>query len=282
MVAFNNDKINPIIVNNYEIRLAENSAEVLACQKLRYEHMIKEYAPDAGDNNDGVNPTNSDDARAGIDRDKFDDYCAHLIVINHELGDNPDDNIIATYRFMRAEHKNKIGRWYSDGEFDLSKLKPIENQLLELGRATVHTNFRNNITMKLLWQGIANYAQKYDIKYMIGTASFHSTDINELKEAMSFVYHYCAMPDEFDCPAITDDARDMNLMPKDEIDPKKTLLNLPPVIKGYLRVGGCSFGKSAFVDFPFGCIDIFTFFEFEKASEKYMNHFMGDVGNSDT
>ncbi len=268
MVAFNNDSI-----NNYEIRLAQTPDEVLACLKLRYEHFIKEYSPDDGDNNNGVNPTNSEDAKNGIDRDKFDDYCAHLIVINHELGENPADNIIATYRFMRKVYKEQAGRWYSSSEFDLSKLAPIEEKVLELGRATVHTDYRNNIVIKLLWQGIANYIQKYDLKYMIGTASFHSTDINDLKETMSFLYHYYPMPDEYDCPAITDDARDMNLLPKEQIDPKKALLDLPPVIKGYLRIGGCSFGRSAFIDFPFGCTDVLTFFEFEKASDKYMNHF---------
>ena len=273
MVAYNNDSIQPIIVNDYEVRLAQNSDEVLACQKLRYKYLIKEYANDEGDNNNGVNPTSAEDARNGIDRDIFDDYCAHLIVINHALGDDLSKNIVATYRFMRSVHKEQVGRWYSETEFDLSKIKPIENQVLELGRATVHADFRNNIVINLLWHGIAVYINKYNIKYMIGTASFHSTDMNELKESMSFIYHYCPMPDQYDAPAITEYARDMNLLPKDAIDPKKALLNLPPAIKGYFRIGGCTFSRSAFIDFPFGCIDILTFFEVDKASEKYMKHY---------
>jgi len=273
MVRHNSDSIDPVIVNNYEVRLTKNDAEILACQKLRYNHLIKEYTEGVGDNNDGVNPTSAEDARNGIDKDDFDDYCAHLVVINHDLGEDPDKNIIATYRFMRKEHKEKIGRWYSETEFDLEKIKPIEDKVLELGRATVHTDFRNNITLNLLWHGIAVYINKYSIKYMIGTASFHSTDMNELKESMSFIYHYCPMPDNYNAPAITEYARDMNLIPKDQIDPKKALLNLPPAIKGYFRIGGCTFSKSAFIDYPFGCIDILTFFEVDKASEKYVKHY---------
>ncbi len=276
MVAYNNDSIDPIIVNDYEVRLAQSPDEVLACQRLRYQYLIKEYTPDAGDNNNGVNPTSAEDARNGIDRDNFDDYCAHLIVINHALGNDLNKSIIATYRFMRKIHKDKIGRWYSETEFDLTNIKPIEDKVLELGRATVHADFRNNIVINLLWHGIAVYINKYDIKYMIGTASFHSTDMNALKESMAFIYHYCPMPDQFDSPAITEYARNMNLLPKESIDPKKALLNLPPAIKGYFRIGGCTFSKSAFIDFPFGCIDILTFFEVDKASEKYMKHYFNN------
>ena len=275
MVAFNNDYIEPLTVNNLEIRLAKNEKEVLACQKLRYEHFIKEYIEEGskGDNNNGVNPTDSESARLGIDKDQFDDYCAHLIIIDKNLGEDPEKNIIATYRLMRKEQAKMIGRFYSETEFNIDKIKDMDCEILELGRATVHRDYRNNITLKLLWEGIAEFVYTYNIKYMFGTASFHGVNEKEYSEELAFIYHYCKMPKDLMAYAFTEDARKMDLIDKDKLDTKKTLLKLPTVIKGYLRTGGCTFADTAFIDFPFGCIDVFVFFDTSKVNDKYLKLF---------
>lgn len=278
MKSLNNDYIMPIVIGNYEVRIANSKEELLQAQKLRYQYLVKEYCPDDGSHNNGVNPTNSVAASEGIDTDDFDDYCSHLIVINHEL--KKAEQIIATYRLMRKQHKDMIGRWYSEAEFDLSNLKEFEPQILELGRATVHEDYRNNITLKLLWNGIAAFLKTYNLRYMIGTASFKGTEVNKVAEELSFLHHFFAMEDKLMAKAITSDAKNTDLISKDEVNQKQALIKLPPIIKGYLRTGGCFFSKTAFIDYPFGCIDILVFFDSTKTNEKYMNHFFGGKENN--
>ncbi len=273
MKTLNNDYIEPIVVGAYEVRIANSEEELLKAQKLRYEYLIKEYSPDDGACNDGANPTDSNAASLGIDCDEFDKYCSHLIVINHELP--KDEQIIATYRMMRNKYKEMVGRWYSSSEFNLDNLASIEDQTIELGRATVHVDHRNNTTLKMLWYGIGAFIQKYNLRYMIGTASFKGDDVSKYASELSFLKHFCAMPEEYMAYAISKDAAEIDAIDKDSIDQKKAIMDLPPIIKGYLRTGGCSFSTTAFIDRPFGCIDVLVFFDAEKTSDKYAQQFLG-------
>ncbi len=272
MEMLNKDYIEPIISGSYEVRVAKSEEEIIAAQKLRYEYLIKEYTPDDGACNDGVNPTDVSSALKGIDQDEFDKYCAHLIVINHELED--ENKIIATYRIMRKSYKDMVGRWYSQAEFNLDNIMPIEEQTMELGRATVHVDHRNNTTLKMLWYGIGAFIVKYNLRYMIGTASFKGEDISKYISELSFLKHFCAMPDEYMAYAQKPDGVEIDAIDKESIDPRRAIMDLPAIIKGYLKTGGCSFSTTAFIDKPFGCIDVLVFFDAENMHEKYAQQFL--------
>ncbi len=245
-----------------EVRLAETTEEVDAAQALRY-HVFYE---------EGGAKASAETAARKRDFDAYDAVCDHLLVIDHGQGADPMDCIIGTYRLTRREHAEKLGQFYTASEYDISGLLAMKQPILELGRSCTHPNYRNRSTMQLLWQGIAKYVFTHDIAMMFGCASFHGTNPQDLAVQLSYLHHF-HQADADICPkALPNLYTNMNLLAKDEINPRRALATLPPLLKGYLRLGGC-IGDGAVIDHQFNTTDVCIMVQTDAVTGKYLRHY---------
>ncbi len=254
---------------NFEVRLAKNESEIIASQKLRYEIFFIE---------DGATPSEQvkNEER---DFDYFDPFCDHLIAIDKNAGDNPKDYVIGTYRLMIKEGAKKAGRWYSQSEFNVEKFNDYKGEVLELGRACVKKEFRTKIVMQMLWNGLAAYMFDKDIKLMFGCGSFLGINPEEHKQALAYLYHNHMADGDLAIEAITDDRRDYPVIPQEEINEKRAFLDLPTLLKAYLRVG-CKVSRSLFIDWGFNCFDVLIIFETKNLKKSYLDHYEKKIKNS--
>lgn len=247
-----------------EVRLARSLKEIKAAQKLRFKIFYEEMH---------ARP----DWRMRVTRrdiDPYDIFCDHLLVLDH---DRPKGKrIVGTYRLLRQEVAQRHDGFYSSGEYDLTPMMTDtfraqigeDKQLLELGRSCVHKDYRANSTINMLWKGIAEYLKEHNIAYMFGCASFEGTDPDEFTQSMSYLYHNHLVPDDFKVRALEDQFVEMNRIPADELDVRAARRALPPLIKGYLRIG-CFIGDGAVVDEQFGTTDVFILLPVEKIAKRY-------------
>lgn len=250
------------------VRLARTPAEIEAAQKLRYDIFYREY---------GARPIGNMET-LGRDFDKYDDDADHLIVIDRRINTVPE-RIVGTYRLIRTEAAKRIGQFYSASEYDISKLEKTIPSLMEVGRSCVHADYRSRNVLQLLWQGIAEYITYYDIGALFGCASFHGIDVGAHASTMAYLHHYHRAPDEF-CPRALDGQYvGMDLIAKDQLNPKEALLKLPPLIKGYLRLGGFV-GDGAVIDTQFNTVDVCIIVKTGMVSNRYKKHYERKVGAS--
>lgn len=244
-----------------ELRVAENAAEIEAAQALRYRVFYEEL-------NAKPTPEMSTQRR---DFDSFDPYCDHLIIIDRAKGEGAA-GIIATYRLMRREQASRRGQFYSIDEYDISALVNYRGGILELGRSCVDPAYRTKAAMNLMWKGIADYILHYNIGVLFGCASFPGTDPEEHKMALSYLYHRHLAPAEYRARALPGRYVPMNMMPLEQIDEKRAFVSLPPLIKGYLRLGGFV-GDGAVVDPQFGTVDVSVVVVHHLITDKYVKHY---------
>jgi putative hemolysin len=248
-----------------EVRLARTAAEVRRAQKLRYDVFYREMS--------AVADTALYFARRDIDL--FDAICDHLLVIDH--GAQPlrkSPAIVGTYRLLRQDIAERSGGFYSAGEFDVGALVERHRDLrfLELGRSCVLPQYRNKRTVELLWHGIWTYVLEHRIDVMIGCASLDGTDPDRLALPLSFLHHYARAPEEWRTAALPGRHVELDRMPKDVIAPKAALQVLPPLIKGYLRLGAFV-GDGAVVDRQFGTTDVLIILPVSEIQARYLAHF---------
>ena len=259
-----------------EVRLARNAAEITAAQSLRfrvfYEEMAAKPSPEV--------------AAARRDFDRFDDYCDHLLVIDRQLGDGPE-SIVGTYRLLRRSVADRHGGFYTETEFDITQLKAVPGELLELGRSCVDARYRTRPTMQMLWTGIAAYVFANDIRVMFGCASLPGTDPQAVAGALSYLHHRHLAPAAIRPRALANRFVDMNLLPADGVDEadaaraldaRAALAGLPPLIKGYLRLGGF-IGEGAVIDHEFNTIDICIIVVTDQITDKYFNHYQRNLAD---
>ncbi|MBX7146609.1 MAG: GNAT family N-acetyltransferase [Alphaproteobacteria bacterium] len=251
-----------IRLGDIELRLAKDAREIEAAQALRYKIFYQEMA---------AQPT-EDMKKTGRDFDQFDNFCDHLVVIDHKKRQNEASGIIATYRLMRREDAAKCGRFYSIDEYNLGPILTMSGDIMELGRSCVDINYRSKSIMQLLWRGIADYVRFYDIKLMFGCASFPGTDYKEWALSLSYLYHYHLAPSDL-CPkALIERYVSMNIIEKDQINVREALFKLPPLIKGYLRLGGFV-GDGAVIDWQFNTIDVCIIVKTDLVTQRYIKHY---------
>ena len=247
---------------NMEVRLAASVEEVDAAQSLRFRVFYTA----------GGATASAETAALERDRDAFDAVCDHLLVIDRARGESPAENIVGTYRLMRREHAEKAGRFYTSAEYDISRILAIPGPILELGRSCTDPGYRNRSTMQLLWQGIAQYVFANDIEMMFGCASMSGTDPQALALELSYLHHFHAAPEEFRPRALPHLYTTMDLMPKDSVSPKQALNTLPPLVKGYLRLGGFV-GDGAVIDRQFNTTDVCVMVKTDLVTDKYFRHY---------
>jgi L-ornithine Nalpha-acyltransferase len=249
-----------------EVRLAQKKQDVKRAQKLRYRVFYE----------NGTAIADATTMLARRDKDAFDRICDHLLVIDHAAkptlsGKQP---VVGTYRLLRQEVANGNHGFYTEGEFDISGI--IERhpalRFLELGRSCVLPRYRNKRTLELLWQGIWSYVRHHRVDVMIGCASFDGINPERLALPLSFLHHYAAAPEVWRARANCSRYVDMNRMTREAIDPKVALRQLPPLIKGYLRLGAY-IGDGAVIDHQFGTIDVLIVMPVAAIKTRYIEHF---------
>jgi len=249
---------------NLEVRLAETEEEIQAAQALRYAVFYEEMAAQPS-------PAMAADRR---DFDAYDDVAHHLLVIDHARGKGPQA-VVGTYRLIQRDGAAKIGAFYSASEYDIAKVEAHPGAILELGRSCVAGPYRSGGTMQLLWRGIAAYLFHHDIEIMFGCASLPGIDPAKHALPLSYLYHFHRAPDGL-CPrALPERYVDMRMIAKDDIDQRAALLRLPPLIKGYLRLGGFV-GDGAVVDPQFHTTDVCVIVKTDWVTGKYFRHYTRD------
>lgn len=251
----------PIKVGNLVARLASDDSEIEAAQALRYRVFYEEMS---------ANPSPEVEA-AKRDFDRFDEICDHLLVIDTQRNDLPG-GVVGTYRLLRSSVAERNGGFYTSDEYEISRIAATPGETLELGRSCVEEEYRNRPTMQLLWQSIAQYVFRYDIDIMFGCASMPGTDPDALALPLSYLYHYHLAPPALRPRALDERYVDMRLLTEDEIDQRRALAALPPLIKGYLRLGGFV-GDGAVVDYDFNTTDVSIVVKTELVTDKYFKHY---------
>jgi putative hemolysin len=246
---------------NFGVRIATSEAEIDAVQALRYHVFYEEM---------GARPSEAA-AASKRDRDAYDDVADHLLVVDHAIGPGPE-GVIATYRLIRAVAAQRIGRFYSAAEYDITPLVDFRGHVLELGRSCVHPAYRNRAAMQVLWRGIAAYVFLYRIDLMFGCASLPGTEPDAVATELTYLYHNHLAPPALRPRALPDRYVDMRRLDPATIDPKRAQASLPPLIKGYLRLGGFV-GDGAVIDRQFNTTDVAVVVKTDLMTDKYYRHY---------
>ena len=255
-------------IGSLEVRLARKRGEIRRAQRLRYKVFYEEMSA-------------VPDALAMLsrrDEDAYDAVFDHLLVLDHGEPSNGRrwrrPKVVGTYRMLRQEVADLYDGFYTQGEYDIAPLlqaKP-DYSFMELGRSCVLKPYRNKRTLELLWQGVWSYVREHGADVMIGCASFEGTDPAAHALALSFLHHNALAPEEWRVRAHDHLRVDMNMMPREAVNTRAALKALPPLIKGYLRVGAYV-GDGAVIDHQFGTTDVFIIVPVEAIRSRYFDHF---------
>ncbi|WP_408886187.1 GNAT family N-acetyltransferase [Lichenicoccus roseus] len=246
---------------NLGVRIAVSAAERDAAQALRYRIFYEEM---------GAQPDDTA-RRLKRDIDIFDDVADHLLVIDHALGSGPR-GVVGTYRLVQNEGAERVGRFYTSDEYDISRITGFPGRLLELGRSCVDPAYRGRAVMQLLWRGIAAYVFLHRIDVMFGCASLPGTDPDRLAAELTYLYHNHLAPPALRLRAVPARHIEMRRCDPATLDHKRTQLLLPPLVKGYLRLGGF-IGDGAVVDQQFNTTDVAVVVKTDLITDKYYRHY---------
>lgn len=255
-------------IGTLETRLARNSREIDAAQHVRYKVFVEEMGASI--------PPEAERLRRDIDA--WDSVCDHLLVLDTTIDGRPEDRIVGTYRLLRQEIAAKAGGFYSASEFDVAPLlaRHPSKRFMELGRSCVLPAYRTKRTVELLWQGNWAYALKHGVDAMFGCASFPGIVPEEHALALSFLHHSVPACGDWAVKARADRYRSMDLMPEEAIHPKRALMAMPPLVKGYLRLGAMV-GEGAVVDAEFRTTDVLIVLPITNISGRYLNYYGADA-----
>jgi putative hemolysin len=253
--------IGELRAGNLGLRIARTPDELEAAQLLRFRVFYQELGahPDAAA------------AQSGRDSDRYDAVADHLLVVDHDLGTGPDA-VIGTYRLIRREAAQTVGGFYSADEYDISMIERFPGRVLELGRSCVDAAYRGRAVMQLLWRGIAAYVFTHNIDLMFGCASLPGNDVDALAAELTYLYTNHLAPADIRMKALPERHVEMRRMDPGEIDARQVLVSLPPLIKGYLRLGGFV-GDGAVIDRQFNTTDVAVVVQTDLVTGKYYRHF---------
>ena len=254
-----------------EVKLASTTAEIDAAQALRYQVFYEEM---------GAVPTPEMQARQR-DFDAFDEHCDHLLVIDHAR--KTGGPIIGTYRLIRRAAAKRCGGFYSSGEYDIQQIIDYPGEILELGRSCIAADYRTGQVMQILWRGLTSYVFQHNIALMFGCASLPGTDPAQLAVPLSYLYHHHLAPPALRARALPERYVDMQLLPREAFNPDAAFdalkmdqrggsNSLPPLIKGYIRVGGFV-GDGAVIDPQFNTTDVFIIVKTDLITRRYIKHY---------
>ncbi|MFF0557873.1 GNAT family N-acetyltransferase [Streptomyces sp. NPDC004266] len=237
----------------YVVGLARDQEDVRAAQRLR--HQV--FAGELGARLDGPEP--------GLDTDAFDAYCDHLLVREESTGE-----VVGTYRLLPPDRAAVAGRLYSESEFDLTRLAPVRHDLVEVGRSCVHPAHRNGAVIALIWGGLARYMTRTGHDWLAGCCSVPLADGGTLAAATwDTVKAKHLAPEEY---WVTPH----KLWSPDGIARPEGRTELPPLLRGYLRLGAWVCGAPAH-DPDFGVADLYVLLSLRRTNPRYLDHFLSLV-----
>lgn len=260
-------------IGDLEVRLARTKSDVKRAQRLRYDVFYGEMS---------ATPSFKAKMRRR-DEDRYDAICDHLLVVDTSTESQGSGRwrsrrqprVIGTYRVLQQDVAQRNGGFYTQGEYDIAPLVAERSpgyRFMELGRSCVLKPYRNKRTVELLWHGLWTYVREHKVDVMIGCASFEGTDPQEHAMALSFLHHFAMASPEWRVKAHAHLHTRMDLLPKEAVDAKTALKVLPPLIKGYLRLGA-KVGDGAVIDRQFGTTDVLIVLPVENIDPRYFEHF---------
>ncbi|WP_269531216.1 GNAT family N-acetyltransferase [Chitinimonas sp. BJYL2] len=240
----------PQLTRQLTVRLAQTADEVREAQALRF----KVFAEEMG--------ARLSSRTSGLDVDLFDAHCDHLIARDEDTGE-----VVGTYRILPPARARALGGYYSDTEFDLTRLQHIRDRMVEVGRSCVHPDYRNGTTIALLWAGLADYMHRGNHDYLVGCASISMADGGHVAASLYRQLKRTSLaPVEW---RVTPRCA----LPLDALDGDRPAV-LPPLIKGYLRAGAFVCGEPAW-DPDFNTADLLILLPMQQLNQRYMRHFIG-------
>jgi len=237
----------------FRVALARNDEDLRAAQGLRYDVFVEELG--------GGGPLVDHDQR--LEKDRFDPFFDHLILFD----DAAEARVAGVYRMLPGEKAEAAGAFYSEDEYDLAPLKATGRRLLELGRSCLHKHYRGGRAMFHLWNGLAEYVADHEIDILFGVASFHGTDVGALAAPLSLLHHRHLAPEQLRVEARPPNAANMNLIDPAQIDRRGAMVQMPALIKAYLRLGGVV-GEGAYIDHGFNTTDVCLIMDTGEMSER--------------
>ncbi len=233
----------------YHVGLARSASEIREAQKLRYRVFAEEMGATLHCREDGV------------DSDFFDPYCEHLIVRDETRG-----RIVGTYRILTPEAARRVGGYYTETEFDLTRIDHLKPSLVEVGRSCIDSDYRSGTVIALLWMKLAEYMTQNGYEYLMGCASIGMGDggHNAANIFLSLIDKHLS-PIEY------------RGFPRSRL-PYERLINgapveIPPLVKGYLRAGSWICGEPAW-DPDFNSADLLVLLPMSRINARYMRHFV--------
>ena len=256
-------------IGSLEVRLALTRSDIRRAQRLRFKVFFNEMSA-------------KPNARAFVSRrdiDPYDRICDHILVIDHEAKSGrfgkPRPKVVGTYRLLCSDvARANNSDFYTAGEYELAPLLKAnpDARMLELGRSCVHKAYRNKRTVELLWHGVWRYILHHRIDLMFGCASLEGINPAEHALALSFLHHHARSPEQHRVRALPWRFERMDRVEPDAIDLKAAMKTLPPLIKGYLRLGA-TFGDGAVVDRQFGTTDVFVTLKVADIDPRYVSYY---------
>ncbi len=236
--------------SNLSVALAQSEEEVRAAQRLRYRVFAQEMGAHLAE------------ASEGLDQDAFDPYCDHLMV-----RDETTRQVVGTYRILTYPQAAKAGGFYSETEFDLSRILKVGPRLVEVGRSCVHPDYRRGPAITLLWAGLAQYMDRFGHQYLMGCASIGMNDGGHNALAL-----YQSLKDKHLSPP------EWRAFPFRPLPLERSVRlgepDMPPLLKGYLRLGAYICGEPAW-DPEFGTADVLVLLPMSRLNPRYAKHFLG-------
>lgn len=238
---------------NFIVKTADSREELHLALKLRHDVFLTELLKKR--------------KRSGLDKDRFDKLCDHLIII-----DKRSNSLIGTYRLQSSLHTKK---WYTATEFHMKQINRLPGVKLELGRACVHPDHRNGVTIALLWEGINAYVEASGTKYLFGCSSIKTTDRNEISRIYNYLLqnghlsheHRVRPKGKFRMIGMKGKLKKYPLDGLVEMDPAMKS-KIPSLLNSYLKVGAKVCGSPA-LDKSFKCIDFLTLLDVSKMQNQY-------------
>ncbi|MBX9739252.1 MAG: GNAT family N-acetyltransferase [Beijerinckiaceae bacterium] len=262
------------VVGQFEVRLATTKAEIRKAQRLRYKVFYE------------LGGAHASPALSSLRRDicKFDRVCDHILIMDRtHVGKSGriKPKVVGCYRVLRDDVALKRLGFYSRGEFDLGPMMRAHpgKRFLEIGRSCVHPKYRSKRVIDLLWKGLWTYALHHHIDIVFGCASFPGVDVRPFREALSYLHHHAAPTSDFDVKPIPGRGFCTNLVGAGEMQAERVRDTLPPLVRGYLRVGA-RFSRGAVVDRQFGTIDVFTILFMDEIAARYSDRFTRPIGRA--
>lgn len=255
-----------IKVRDFEVRLTRNKEERRMVRNLRYDVFVVE---------EGASAT-AEQHELHEEFDDFDKYADYMAVFHN-------GRVVGTYRIIDKKAADKMGGFYTETEFNISKIKKASDNIAEMSRACVAAEYRENaLVMRMLWAGLSEYVLRRRIAVLFGVASWVGQKPVESAQAISYLYYNHLSPLRLRARVIPENFADgtdprmskMNILPRAFVDEEIAKKQMTPLIKGYLRMGA-TFGSGVFIDKPFNTYDVFVMMQSKNMDAAYQKHFYG-------